>query len=57
MRGDRCLQIGLRGYWPEPKTLDWMARQGMRSYEMGEVVARGLDTPEPGRRTASGPPR
>jgi agmatinase len=42
-RGDRFLQIGLRGYWPEPETLDWMARQGMRSYEMSEVVARGLD--------------
>ncbi len=42
-RGDRFLQIGLRGYWPEPATLDWMARQGMRSFEMGEVVARGLD--------------
>jgi agmatinase len=42
-RGDRFLQIGLRGYWPEPETLDWMAEQGMRSYEMGEIVARGLD--------------
>jgi agmatinase len=44
VRGDRFLQIGLRGYWPEPETLDWMARQGMRSYEMTEVVTRGLDT-------------
>jgi agmatinase len=42
-RGDRFLQIGLRGYWPEPATLDWMAAQGMRSFEMAEVVARGLD--------------
>jgi len=42
-RGDRFLQVGLRGYWPEPETLDWMAGQQMRSYEMGEVVARGLD--------------
>ena len=23
-RGDRFIQIGLRGYWPEPETLDWM---------------------------------
>ncbi|MEP7055582.1 MAG: arginase family protein, partial [Actinomycetota bacterium] len=44
VRGDRFLQIGLRGYWPEPETLDWMAGQGMRSYEMTEVVRRGLDT-------------
>src|SRR5260370_8208413 len=43
VRGDRFLQIGLRGYWPEPETLDWMAGQAMRSFEMTEVVARGLD--------------
>jgi agmatinase len=42
-RGDRFLQIGLRGYWPGPETLDWMARQRMRSYEMTEIGARGLD--------------
>ena len=42
-RGDRFLQIGLRGYWPEPETLGWMAEQGMRSFEMTEVVAAGLD--------------
>ena len=43
-RGDRFLQIGLRGYWPEPPTLQWMASQGMRSFEMHEVVQRGLDS-------------
>ncbi|GAA2386817.1 agmatinase [Dactylosporangium salmoneum] len=43
LRGDRFLQIGLRGYWPDPQTLDWMAEQRMRSYEMTEIVARGLD--------------
>ncbi|GIH68936.1 agmatinase [Sphaerimonospora thailandensis] len=43
VRGDRFLQIGLRGYWPEPDTLDWMAGQRMRSYEMTEIVTRGLD--------------
>jgi agmatinase len=42
-RGDRFFQIGLRGYWPPPDVLDWMATQGMRSYEMTEIVARGLD--------------
>ena len=44
LRGDRFLQIGLRGYWPPPETLDWMAAQHMRSYEMTEIGARGLDT-------------
>ena len=43
VRGDRFLQMGLRGYWPEPETLDWMAGQHMRSFEMTEVVSRGLD--------------
>jgi agmatinase len=43
VRGDRFLQIGLRGYWPEPPTLAWMAEQRMRSFEMSEIVARGLD--------------
>ncbi|MEU4696667.1 agmatinase [Nonomuraea dietziae] len=43
LRGDRFLQIGLRGYWPEPETLNWMAERRMRSYEMSEIVARGLD--------------
>jgi len=44
VRGDRFFQIGLRGYWPGPDTLAWMAAQGMRSFEMSEVGARGLDT-------------
>ncbi len=42
LRGDRFLQIGLRGYWPPPETLQWMAEQRMRSYEMSEIGARGL---------------
>jgi agmatinase len=44
LRGDRFLQIGLRGYWPGPPTLDWMAAQRMRCYEMTEIGHRGLDT-------------
>ena len=43
LRGDRFLQVGLRGYWPPPETLDWMAAQRMRSYEMSEIGSRGLD--------------
>mgnify|MGYP003348136879 FL=1 len=42
-RGDRFIQIGLRGYWPEPETLAWMADQNMRSFEMTEIVTRGLE--------------
>ncbi|HLN77310.1 MAG TPA: agmatinase [Nocardioidaceae bacterium] len=43
LRGDRFLQLGLRGYWPGPETLSWMAEQRMRSYEMTEIGARGLE--------------
>ena len=43
VRGDRFLQIGLRGYWPDDATFKWMRDQGMRSYEMTEIHHRGLD--------------
>jgi agmatinase len=42
VRGDRFIQVGLRGYWPPPETLDWMATQEMRAYEMTEISHRGL---------------
>ncbi|CAB4537341.1 MAG: agmatinase [Actinobacteria bacterium] len=44
VRGDRFLQLGLRGYWPDNTTLAWMRDQGMRSYEMTEIHHRGLNT-------------
>jgi len=43
LRGDRFLQLGLRGYWPDEPILEWMAAHGLRSYEMTEIVARGLE--------------
>jgi len=43
VRGDRFLQLGLRGYWPGDETLKWMRDQGMRSYEMTEIHHRGLN--------------
>ena len=42
VRGDRFLQLGLRGYWPDNTTLEWMRDQGMRSYEMTEIHHRGM---------------
>ena len=42
VRGDRFLQLGLRGYWPGDETLTWMRDQGMRSYEMTEIHHRGM---------------
>jgi len=49
VRGDRFLQIGLRGCWPEPgpETLAWMGVQRMRRYEMTEVVGRGSTPASP----------
>jgi agmatinase len=44
VRGDRFLQLGLRGYWPGPDILDWMADRHMHSFHMSEIVDRGLDT-------------
>jgi agmatinase len=41
--GHRFVQIGLRGYWPEPEVMEWMREQKMRSYLMGEIQERGLD--------------
>ena len=55
-RGDRFLQVGLRGYWPGPEVLDWMAEQGMRSYEMSEITERGLDACDPGHAPGTGTP-
>ena len=42
VRGDRFLQLGLRGYWPDDATLKWMRDRGMRSYEMTEIHHRGM---------------
>lgn len=42
-RGDKFIQLGIRGYWPGDDVLKWMADQGMRSYEMAEIGKRGLD--------------
>lgn len=40
--GHRFVQIGLRGYWPGPTTVAWMAEQRMETYLMTEITERGL---------------
>ena len=40
--GHRFVQIGLRGYWPGPITVAWMAEQRMETFLMTEIVERGL---------------
>ena len=42
--GDRFVQIGLRGYWPGPATIAWMAEQRMETFLMTEITERGLAT-------------
>jgi agmatinase len=41
--GRNFVQIGLRGYWPERETFEWMRAQGMRWHLMGELLDRGVD--------------
>ena len=43
VRPERFVQLGLRGYWPDEATFDWMARQGMRSIFMHDIMRMGLD--------------
>lgn len=40
--GHRFVQIGLRGYWPEPHVIEWMHDNSMKTYMMSEIVDRGL---------------
>lgn len=42
--GRNFVQLGLRGYWPEKATLDWMRDRGMRWHLMGELLDRGVET-------------
>lgn len=41
--GHRFVQIGLRGYWPEPDVIAWMGEHRMRTFMMNEIVERGLN--------------
>ena len=41
--GKNFVQVGLRGYWPTPDTLSWMADQQMRTHFMAEIVRDGFD--------------
>jgi agmatinase len=42
--GDRFLQVGLRGFWPEPPEFAWMRQSGFRWWTMYEIDERGFDT-------------
>lgn len=42
--GRNFVQVGLRGYLPEPTVLEWMAEQGMRTHFMAEIRRDGMET-------------
>ena len=41
--GRNFVQVGLRGYWPPPETLAWMAEHGLRWHLMTEIEERGAE--------------
>ena len=41
--GPNFVQIGLRGYWPEKDTWDWMEENGLRWHAMEEIERRGAE--------------
>jgi agmatinase len=41
--GSNFVQVGLRGYWPEKDTWDWMREHGLRWHTMVEVEERGSE--------------
>jgi len=41
--GPNFVQVGLRGYWPEKATFDWMREQGLRWHTMVEIEERGAE--------------
>jgi agmatinase len=41
--GRNFVQVGLRGYWPPPETLDWMRENGLRWHFMTEIEERGAE--------------
>ena len=41
--GRNFVQVGLRGYWPEPPVLEWMEENQMRTHFMAEIRKDGFD--------------
>lgn len=41
--GRNFVQVGLRGYWPDRETFEWMREQGFRWHTMVEMEERGSE--------------
>lgn len=42
LHGRNIVQVGLRGYWPEPEVFAWAREQGFRWHLQAEVDERGI---------------
>jgi arginase family enzyme len=42
--GRNFVQVGLRGYWPEPPVLSWMEEHGLCTHFMAEIHRDGFTT-------------
>lgn len=43
VKGSNFVQVGLRGYWPDQATFEWMDQQGMRWHPMTEIEEKGAE--------------
>lgn len=43
LRGEDIIQVGLRGYWPDPEEFEWARQQGFRWHLMDEISERGME--------------
>lgn len=43
LEGHNIMQVGLRGYWPDPEDFAWARGQGFRWHLMEEITERGMD--------------
>lgn len=43
LEGRNIVQVGLRGYWPDPPDFEWAREQGFRWYLMEDIYERGIE--------------
>ena len=43
LRGENIVQVGLRGYWPDPPDFEWARQQGFRWHLMEDISIRGMN--------------
>jgi len=43
LQGSNIVQVGLRGYWPDPPEFEWARGQGFRWFLMEDISDRGMD--------------